>query len=44
MKQCDVIIKKMVFNQGDTYNPAHTYDLVRALFDVLREVMKRRGE
>jgi len=41
VKQCDNVIKKMVFNQGGAeYNVAHTYDLVRGIFDVLREVMR----
>ena len=34
--KCDTIIKKMVFNSGS--NEGHTYDLVRSLFDILREV------
>ena len=36
MGKCDAIIKKMVFNPNS--DQGHTYDLVRSLFDILREV------
>ena len=40
MAKCDVLIKKMIFNAREADYVAHTYDLMRSLFDVLREVMK----
>lgn len=43
-KRCDGIIKTMVLCQGDQDSPGQVYDLVRALFDVLREVMKLKGK
>lgn len=44
VKQCDNVIKKMVFNQGSgQQSVAQTYDLVRGVFDVLREVMKEKA-
>lgn len=39
LQQCDQIIKKMVFNAQSQDNVGHVYDLIRSLFDVLREVM-----
>ena len=41
MKACDSIIKKMVLKSRED-SVAHTYDLVRCLFDILRDVMKSR--
>ena len=41
MKACDSIIKKMVLNSKED-SVAHTYDLVRCLFDILRDLMKHR--
>ena len=41
MKACDSIIKKMVLNSKED-SVAHTYDLVRCLFDILRDLMKNR--
>ena len=38
--QCDTIIKKMVFNARESDHVAHVYDLVRGLFDVMRDVLK----
>jgi len=39
---CDRIIKKMVLHAGSgEEDVGHVYDLVRSLFDVVREVLKR---
>ena len=41
---CDDIIKKMVFQGGQAQmQVAHTYDLVRSLFDILRDLMKLKN-
>ena len=36
------MIKKMVLNARESDHIAHSYDLVRGLFDVLREVQKSK--
>ena len=41
-EQCDVIIKKMVFNARESDHVAHAYDLVRGLFDIVRDVIKAK--
>ena len=44
VRLCDDIIKKMVFQGGQAQmQVAHTYDLVRSLFDILRDLMKARN-